>query len=199
MIRAHLLALALALASTACAQQLRYSYAPTTLSSADLAGHAATVIEIPPEAPRGDLRIASLGIAELPMRALFVRFVVRNDSEETWVLDEAEQTLELPEHDSRVLLPAVSPDNTRPPVLTVLPHHVGTADVTFAVGRRDEGDVGAFSVHWVLRTDGRAIGGHADFTRRLEPVTPRPANPFSPPARQVPDSGLPGVASERSN
>jgi hypothetical protein len=88
--------LGLAVVSGACGN-IRYAYAPVVTTSAEVEGHAAAVAP-PPE--KGELRVASLGVAEVTppstiagksFRVLFVRFVVDNQSDEEWLFDQAEQ------------------------------------------------------------------------------------------------------------
>ena len=45
--------------------RFRYSYAPVTTTSAEVAGHSAAIAAMPADGAKGELRIASLGVANV--------------------------------------------------------------------------------------------------------------------------------------
>lgn len=173
--------LLLALASTSCGQ-LRYAYAPVTTTSAEVEGHAAAILPI--EDGKGELRVASLGVAQVtppsnvgakPFRALFVRFVVQNQSNEEWSFDQSEQRVDLEERGIHLTRWASTATGERPPVVRVAPRSVSSVDLLFSVGQRDEGDLSRFEVVWTLGPGGRVVTGRAAFTRQLTTREPSPA------------------------
>lgn len=101
--------MSLALASVASVAIIgcdrNYVYAPAVSNRVTVSGRPATFARIPPEAPRGDVRVATAGIAGLgpankdddaEIRALHLRMVVANNSERPWTVDTREQRLVLP-------------------------------------------------------------------------------------------------------
>jgi hypothetical protein len=179
-LRAHACLLGLALFFGACGT-LRYAYAPVTTTSAELEGHAAAVAPI---AENGELRLASLGVAEVTppstiagksFHALFVRFVVDNQSDEEWIFDQAEQRIELPAGGTSTMRWASTATGERPPVLRVAARSAVTDDVLFSIGARDEGDLSRFDVVWTVRTRGRIVSGRASFVRHITTREPAPA------------------------
>lgn len=189
-------ALVLVTGSAGCGR-LRYSYAPVTTTSAEVEGHSAALIDMPPDAAKGQLRIASLGVANVTppsevatgsFRALFVRFVVVNDSEQSWTFDEAEQRVEIIEGSARATSWPRTVTGSRPSVVAIPPHVSTSFDVLFPIGSRDEGDVAHFDVQWTVRQGARPISGRSEFKRHLEAREPAPAafEPSEPPPYRPP-------------
>src|SRR5439155_8498626 len=82
---AALVVLGLAATLTACED--RYVYVPATSTGAVVAGKPAAEVGIPPEAPRGDVRVLSFGVSDIVpegasddphVRALHLRIIVAN-------------------------------------------------------------------------------------------------------------------------
>lgn len=168
-------------ALAACGQ-LRYSYAPVTTTSAEVEGHAGAIVPI--EGTKGELRLASLGVAQVtppsnvnakPFRALFVRFVVRNESDREWAFDQAEQRIDLEERGVHITRWASTATGERPPMIRVPAHGTSSVDLLFSVGQRDEGDLSRFEVVWTVRPGGRVVSGRAAFARQLTTREPAPA------------------------
>jgi hypothetical protein len=187
-LRAFACWLVLALCCGGCGT-LRYAYAPVTTTSAEVEGHAAAVAAI---SGKGELRVASLGVAEVtppstiagkPFRALFVRFVVDNQSDEAWTFDPAEQRIELPAGGTSTMRWASTATGERPPVVHVAARSSVTDDVLFSIGARDEGDLARFDVVWTVRPRERVVTGRAAFVRHITTREPAPAafEPVTPP------------------
>ncbi len=92
-----------ALAASGCAQH--YAFRPAENATASVSGIAAASYPLPPEAPRGDVRLASLGIVKLRphgttqfTRVLHVRMVVDNMSDAPWTIDTRQQQVLLDSH-----------------------------------------------------------------------------------------------------
>lgn len=178
--------------------RFRYSYAPVTTTSAVMEGVPAAVVTMPADGAKGELRIASLGVANVtppprvgvaPFRSLFVRFVVVNDSAEPWTFDQAEQRIELEAGPNRQTTWARTATGDRPPTVPVPPHGSASFDLLFPVGARDEGDLARFAVQWSLRQGTRLLAGRVEFARHLETREPAPAafEPGAPPPYRSPD------------
>lgn len=197
MARRVVLLLAATMLVTGCSR-LRYSYAPVTTKSAEMDGHSAAIIAVPPDDAKGELRIASLGVANVtppsdvaraPFRALFVRFVVVNESTETWGFDAVEQRIEILEGPStRVISWARTATGERPPLVPVPAHTSTSLDILFPIGKRDEGDLSRFEVRWSIRQGARLVDGRAEFRRHLvnRELTPETFEPAEPPPYRVP-------------
>src|SRR5262249_14688683 len=93
------LGLAAFIATAACSSG-RYVYRPEENATARMAGRPAALYRIPPRAPHGDVRVATLGIATLAprehdearMHAMHVRLIVsNNDDSGPWQVDTREQ------------------------------------------------------------------------------------------------------------
>lgn len=179
------------LAGVAACAQLRYAYEPVTLTSADMDGHAAAVLAMPADAPKGELRIVALGVEKVnpppgvgrpSFHALFARFVIDNQSDEAWTFDEAEQHIDVDGASSW----AVTPTGERPPVMRIGAHTTAPFDVLFPVGTRDEGALARFEIQWTLRPGAHLVAGRAPFTRRTttrETSAPAFAPALPPPPR----------------
>lgn len=87
----------LALGASGCAAS--QAYRPAEHATGRMRGHVAAEYPIPPRAPRGEVRIASFGVARLvpqsgaapAIDAMHVRLEVANRSGEPWTLDLADQ------------------------------------------------------------------------------------------------------------
>ena len=97
---------------------------PTTNATAVVGGRPASLFSVPPESPRGSVRVASYGFARLQLHedtgapdlsAVHVRLIVDDDSDAGWWLDTREQRLDLKGHGQSVAAyAAVDRDRRRP-------------------------------------------------------------------------------------
>ena len=173
-----LLAAMLAIAAGAC-ESRSFIYRPAMSSSAVIAGRPAAHHRIPPEAPRGDVRVATFGFAELTpvdgkgddIRSLHVRVVVANDSDATWTVDTREQRVALPgSGESR---PAYArSDDGAPPTVEVPPGAQRSVDLFFPLppSMQRASELPAFDTIWTVHAGNRTITQRTPF-ERLE-VTP---------------------------
>jgi hypothetical protein len=147
-------AVGIVLALAACGS--RDVYAPTTTTSAELAGAPSVTYAI---TPRGEVRLASYGLAPDAPR-IHIGLAVSNRSEETWTVDAREQHLSLA---GGAALLADAPEHVDIP-----PHATRFVDLVFpvelVVGRN--GDVPAFDVGWVVHAGKTIVAGTTPFTAR---------------------------------
>jgi hypothetical protein len=125
------------LTAAGCTPQ--YSYVPTTNATSTIQGRVAADYSIPSNAPQGDVRIASYGMADVSaqqspdesMRALHLRVVLADNGATPWTFDTRDQRVELDGQD--VLAPAFASANpgVQPPLVTVPPNTKRIVDLFF--------------------------------------------------------------------
>lgn len=159
-----------------------YVYAPAVSTAATVSGRLATYTPIPPEAPRGDVRIATFGLVGLrtpgqgdddEVVAVQLRMVVANNSDKPWTVDTREQRVKLPaDGESRAAY--VSTDQGAPPVVVVPPGGKREIDLFYPLPEHLEKErwLPAFDLVWKVQTDTRLVVERAPFERLK--VEPRP-------------------------
>ncbi|MBX3187748.1 MAG: hypothetical protein KF819_12065 [Labilithrix sp.] len=163
-------------AALACACERPFVYAPATTSLAIVEGRPAAYARIPPDAPRGDVRIATFGIAGLRraddtsdegvIRAIHLRLVVSNDDDSTWLVDTREQRVTLPgDGESRPAF--ASTDKGVAPLVDVPPGDKREIDLFFPLPEHLEkaSELPAFDVVWEVHAGERAVVARAPFER----------------------------------
>lgn len=170
-----------AVALSGCAPT-RYSYAPVTTSSADLEGASAAVYGMPPESPRGDVRIAMLGVSSMsPMGtqesksdAIHVALSISNRSDETWTVDPSEQHLTLTLKRERSDIYATTGDG-RSTTVSVLPRSTRVINLYFPlpIQLQKEDAPPPFDVIWTVHAAGRAVTQRTPFQRFIVSPTPQ--------------------------
>ena len=133
-----------------------------------LDGNAATVVRIPPEAPTGQVRIASSGLTTLraqgapDLDAVHVRLVVSNDADDAvWTVDTRDQLLAVRGND---VPPAFArSDFDGLPEIQVPPRQQREIDLYYAVP--DKG-IDEFELAWRVQTGDRAVGQRTAFFRQ---------------------------------
>ena len=174
-------AIAGAVLLTGCASD-RYTYAPVTTSSADLDGVSAAVYGVPPDAPRGEVRVAMLGVGSAPAisgqetssRVVHVALAVSNRADEPWRVDPSEQRLTFTAKRERSDLYATG-DASRAGSLVVAPRSTRVIDLYFAlpVQLEKESSPPSFELRWTVHAGSRSITQVTPFQRF--PVAPTPA------------------------
>jgi hypothetical protein len=156
-----------------------YTYRPTELATATEEGQVAARYSIPPESPRGDVRVASRGINELKrerqpeLRAVHVRLVISNDGDTIpWSVDTSELTVEIPGYPP--LSPTVVEGEQGPtPQIVIPPRRERTIDLYYGLpADLDEDDVAAFSLLWRVHAGQRVIAERTPFERAEIPWGP---------------------------
>lgn len=160
----------------------RHVYAPvSTTTSADLVGATAAVYEMPPDAPRGRVRVATLGIAMLrpggladsPSRAIHVAIGVSNESAERWSLAPSEGSLTLTTGNERDEV-----HSTTSEVVEISPRSTRLIHLYFLLPLRLQGKqwLPSFDVVWTIHAGSRAVTHRTSFQRFL-PEPPRVSFP----------------------
>ncbi len=161
-----------------------YAYVPTTNPTAVLSGHVAANYGIPPEAPCGDLRVASSGFTRLPVESeaddgrmgidrplsLHLRLMARNGSNDPWVIDSRSQRVDF-EGYGAVAPTFVSADHfgSPPPLVVVSPGARRSLDLYFAVPEElqdwDEESIPPFAAVWSLSAGAQSVREKTTFER----------------------------------
>jgi hypothetical protein len=177
---------AVAVAAVAGCVGRSYIYRPEENATARVSGSPAAYYRLPPQAPHGEVRIATLGIAVLQARddehdrihAMHVRMVVsNNDDQGPWQLDTRQQVGFLDSYgQSR---PALATSSVgRPPVIDVGVGGSATVDLYYPLPDEMQGasKVPHFEVLWNVKTPGGAVAERTSF-ERLE-IEPPPTNNY---------------------
>jgi hypothetical protein len=171
--------LAVSLLASASGCSTPYAYVPTTNAIATVGNHVAADYAVPPEAPKGDVRIASYGITSVTphgdgakARALHLRLVLANNGATTWTLDTRAQRLDL--GGAALLAPAFASANAGapPPVVTVPPNGKRVIDLFFLLppGLDHSPKLPEFDALWRVDTGNRVVADRTPFERLI--VTP---------------------------
>lgn len=156
-----------------------YIYRPTTLANAQIAGRVAADYPVPPEAPQGDVRIATFGLMHIRpthatpapppnayIVALHVRMILANNGSVPWTLDTREQHAIMQglgeSRAAYVALPAGSP-----PVVIVAPNEKRTVDLFFPLPRAiaEPKKLPEFDVLWQVQVGPRRVVERTPFER----------------------------------
>jgi hypothetical protein len=180
-------ALALVLFATlfgtvACASG-RYIYEPEENATARISGRPAAYYPVPPQAPRGDVRVATLGIATLQspsghgpsVHVMHVRMIVDDNADTVaWQVDTREQLGGIGGfRQSRPAFASVSPG--RPPVVTIAPGASATLDLFYPLpaDMEEASEIPRFELLWKLGTSAGPVAERATFERlRIESAPP---------------------------
>jgi hypothetical protein len=176
----------LAVALAMCACGTRYAYAPVTTTSAEVVGNPAADYPFPPEAPRGDVRLATLGLVDVgDSKAIRLRMILTNRGSEPWLLDKSEQQLAVVASEdgkkrTEIVHALTQVAGAR---VEVPPQQTETVDLFFPLPRdaSDPSEVPAFDAIWTVRVGARAIATRTPFERWT----------VSLPARNVPAAHYP--------
>jgi hypothetical protein len=156
------------------------SYVPEHATTS-IGGNAATIIAIPPEAPQGQVRVASSGITTLraqgapDLRAVHLQMVVSNDADtSTWTVDTRQQLLDV---DGTHVPPAfATADTDGLPLVQIAPRENRTLDLYFPV----HGKVGQFDLSWQVHTGDRLVGQRTAFFKQEAEYGPTYATVWGP-------------------
>lgn len=165
---ARALVMGLVLAFAGCATTSFYR--PTEQLVADVQGFPAARYSVPPEAPRGDVKLISRGVVSVRAResgatgrALQVGLVAANDNDVgPWTIDVRQQRLFLPGYADRA--PALA---STTPVLTVRPGRSALLELFFRLpaGVDDSSALPAFELLWKVGTPTRVVAERTPFRR----------------------------------
>jgi hypothetical protein len=187
--RGAILALALAALGGGCNES--YVYRPEEGASARVGAHPAAYYPIPPEAPQGDVRVASFGVSAIhpegdeshEMRAMHARIVVTNQSPFPWTVDTRQQVAAIAGVGNLGPLYASTPGGALP-LVGVPPNTRRTIDLFYPLppGVEESSQIPAFDLLWRVDTgNGRVVAERTPFDRlQVEPATPS-ETPYHPP------------------
>lgn len=160
----------------------RYTYAPVTTSSADLEGPSTAVYGVPPDAPRGEVRVAMLGVAPAPAlgaqdmrsRAVHVALAVSNRADEPWTIDPSEQRLTFTAKRERSDVYAMTGDAARVGPVLIPARSTRVIDLYFAlpIQLEKESALPPFELRWTVHAGSRSITQRTPFQRFLVAPTP---------------------------
>jgi hypothetical protein len=159
-----------------CAENA-YLYRPAQQATAVVSGLPAARYPVPAERPTGEVLVLSSGVTEIkpsdvPTRALFVRLVVTNNSDDAaWGVDTRRQIAVL--GGQRISPSYVNAYGQALPVIQVPRGDKRTIDLYYPVpaGMESNGDVPQFDVAWNIQTSGRLVAERTSFDRmRVEPA-----------------------------
>jgi len=183
-------AAAIASAALSACEPTRYAYAPVTTTSADLAGASAAVYGVPPGAPRGEVRVAMMGITSLAAAsgspgsldrggevradALHVALAVSNRSDETWSVDPSEQRLTLTVKQQRSDIWATNRELSLSGPVMVTPRSTRMIDLYFPlpIAFKKEDAPPPFDVVWTVHAGREPVSRRTTFQRFI--VSPAP-------------------------
>jgi hypothetical protein len=158
-----------------CGAGTSYVYAP---EGAKLeTGSLSTEFKIPPEEPKGDVRVQSNGITEIEaggrkIPVVQIRLTVANNSDTTpWTVDTREQLLDIPRA-GRATPMFANTDRGTGPVLTVPRLDQRIIDLYFPLptGVHDAKDLENFDLLWQVHTGPRLVAERTSFDRiSIEP------------------------------
>jgi hypothetical protein len=169
------LILALALGAVACTTS-DYIYEPAEHANARVEGVQAADYAIPPENPAGDIRLATFGISEITpqgapdgakLKALHLRAIIANNSDQTWTFDTREQRLTLADRGESRAAFATADAGTPPPTVEIAPKGKRTVDLFFPMPRdlQNESKLPAFDALWTVHTAATTVLQRTPFER----------------------------------
>lgn len=176
-------AVALLLVMTAGCASARYVYEPEENATARVSGTPAAYYPIPPQAPRGGVRVATMGIVELKpldkqgpsFRAMHARMIVDDNADTAaWQVDTREQIGSIPRHgQSRPAFASAKPGPA--PIVTIPPGTNATFDLYYPLpaDMQDAAEIPRFELLWKVGTSQGPIAERTTFERvRIEPSPP---------------------------
>jgi hypothetical protein len=164
-----------------CAETSAYLYRPAEHGNALVNGYPAAYYAIPPDAPKGDVRLASFGVTEVgheegpDLPSLHVRLIISNNAgERAWTIDTRD--VRIAERGLSPRGPAfVNTGSADVPGGHIPPGQERVIDLFYPLppGEEDPEDVPAFDVLWKVQTDAGVFAQRTPFERlRIERVAP---------------------------
>lgn len=164
--------LVIASAITAACGGGSYAYVPEG-ATARPDGRPVSRIAIPPERPRGEVRVESMGVTRLEARgardidAIHVRMTVGNDSDDrTWAVDTREQLLEI-RGEGRSQPIFVNSDRDSIPIIQIARREQRVLDLYYPLPSTmsEADDLPGFDLLWQVDTGDRPVAQRTAFTR----------------------------------
>jgi hypothetical protein len=163
--------LILALVAAGCYSD--YIYRPAEHATAEIHGRTAAQYEIPPQAPQGDVRLASFGIAKVErqdtgekQRMVHLRMIVANNSGQPWIVDTRELRIDLPNVGQETAAITRVRDGQEP-VVQVPPGASRQIDLFYALpqGMEKASKLPQFDAVWAVRTPAQTVVERTPFDR----------------------------------
>jgi hypothetical protein len=188
---ARVLSLVAALALGAC-EPYDLSVVPTSGAVEARALGAGVDIPMPPDAPVGELELASYGLVDVgsqagsagPLRALHLRMTLVDHGPTPWTVDTRDQRIDVEGYGASVAAFASADAGTRPPLVVVPPGGVRVIDLFFPLPDALQSDENLPSVDaiWSVEVDGRVVSERTPFDAiAVQPVeTYDPAFDYGP-------------------
>jgi hypothetical protein len=178
--RLRLGSIAIILGGAACAS---YGYVPMATTTSTIGGRYAADYQIPIDQPKGDVRIASFGFADLTpngvpddeshaLHALHLRMVVANNADHDWTLNTQEQRVELSGRgQSAPAFASADPNGSAPPIVTIPPGRRRVVDLFFPlpVDQQVPAQIPAFDTIWTVHTATQDVSQRTPFDRIIGP------------------------------
>ncbi len=129
---------------------------------------------VPPEAPKGEVRVASFGVAKIrpakdhpPVPTLHVRMIVMNNADPTpWIVDASKQEIAI-EGEGRSRALYVNSDSKEAPVVHVPERDKRTLDFYFPLPANLDADkLPQFDFIWDVQTGEREVADRTIFQRQ---------------------------------
>jgi hypothetical protein len=160
---------------TACGGGV-YAFVPATHANAEVYGHSAAEYAIPPQAPRGALTVASLGVEavspgdapDAQLSALHIRVTISNTSTQPWTFDTPEQQLFISQRGSSTpAFASASPGGSGPPSVSVAPQSTRIVDLFFPLpdDMQESSEIPGFQLTSHVRTDAGVVSEATPFDR----------------------------------
>jgi hypothetical protein len=171
---------------------------PVSTTRAEGPEIAASNRPFPPDAPAGDVRLATMGLTPLAdgRRAVHVRMTGTNRSNDPWTIRQAEQRMELSTREQSF---ATSPSGDAVEVVEVPPAETSAVDLYFPLPLRLQNAraMEPFAVVWTIRvgplvfTELTSFDGFPIASREV--TEPTSGDPFNTPQSnaRVPSAGTP--------
>jgi hypothetical protein len=178
----QLLLLAIASLTLGACAEGNYLYRPAQQATATVSGLPAARYAIPAERPQGEVLVVSSGVTEIKpnnteMRALFVRVVISNNSDEAgWRLDTRKQMAVIAGQ-SPVAAAYANTFGQPLPVVEIARGEKRTIDFYFPLpaGTESSSDLPQFDLTWNVETGTRPIAERTSFDRfRVERIYTSP-------------------------
>jgi hypothetical protein len=160
-----------------CVPEAQYVFHPAEQATAVVAGHPAARYDVPPESPRGSVRVATFGVRSLATssgveRTLHVRMTIANNNDTgPWQLDADALRVAYSSGEQAAPL-CVNARAASAPNVVVEPGDAAVVDAWFPLPAGAEGaaQVPRFDLAWQVSTPERDVAERTPFERiRIEP------------------------------
>jgi len=164
-------ALMMALLVAGCAGE--YVYRPAEHATSEILGRTAAHYTIPEQAPQGDVRIASFGIAKVErqdsgvkQRMVHLRVIVANNSAQPWTVDTRQVQIDLP-HVGRQEPSIVRVRDGQGPIVQIPPTGSRQMDLFYAlpVGMEKASKLPQFDALWAVHMPQQTVVQRTPFDR----------------------------------